>query len=153
MERDRKELLRFVDALENHVFRPLLSRHRALVGPSLRQHANAAWQEVKGTLDEVRHWLGATASEARAAVDSTLASFGLTGAQLAANSRALSGHFRSLWVVPYNAIVKWYKAVLEWANLILGSLSRAYPPVDVVKEYKEFLELSIDYRGTAAQQP
>jgi hypothetical protein len=153
MERDRIELLRFLDALENHVFTPLVTDHVGLIARDLREHASMGWGEVRGTLQEVRNWLRPEASPETADVDGLLASFGLTGAQLAAK---LAGFFFGALRKPvgrvHNALEKWYKGVLEWANLLLGSLSRAFPPVDIIKEYKEFLELSIDYTGAASQR-
>jgi len=43
--------------------------------------------------------------------------------------------------------------ILKWMNILLGSLSSAFPGLGTVKEYKECLEVSIDMGKQASTPP
>jgi hypothetical protein len=61
---------------------------------------------------------------------------GLTAAQLSLKERVLQ------WIV--TAAGGELRQVLAWINTFLGSLAQVIPAVDLVKEYKEHLEIVID---------
>ena len=151
MREDRELLLRFTDGLENHVFQPLVTRHLYLLRVRSAELIPAAWREVQANIARLREWLSTGADAVATNVDDALVAAGLTGIQLRMKVEAFFEALGKGLGTRRNALVRWYREALAWANVILGSLVRAYPDAEPIKELKEFMETGLDYSGAASR--
>jgi hypothetical protein len=148
---DRELLLRFTTGLENHVFQPLVTRHLHLLRIRSAELIPAAWREVRVNIARLREWLSVRANAVANNVDAALTAAGLTGIQLRMKVEAFFEALDRAVGTRRNAMVRWYREALAWANVILGSLVRAYPDAEPIKEFKEFMEAGLDYTGAASR--
>lgn len=152
MPQDTPTLLTFLEALEYQVFLPLLEEHPRLLRQDLLPAVRKAWPEVQHSLLSLRNALKETLGRPDASIRRALEEVGLWGIQL---DLKLQGFFGALerktrrW---RNSIVRWFREVLAWANVILGSLARVLSAAEVIKEYKECVEVAMDYSGKASRR-
>lgn len=150
MNEDREQLIGFVDRLEKDVFERLAEDGYRILRYDLREIASGAWQEVRGAMQSIRNWLHGQLNVVTESVDSLLAQAGLVGAQLRLKLTGFHGAVDRI-AHGYNGLVRWFREVFAWANVVLGSLASVFRPAELVKEYKECMEIGINYAGRAAR--
>ena len=144
MPDDLSDLVAFLQALESQVFIPLLEQGRSLLRDDLAYPAIDAWPSVQRSLASLRNTLTDAQTRLDSPVRRALEEIGLTGIQL---QLKLQGFFGAIGRRVGRLSRRWLREVLAWANVILGSLARVLPAAEVVKEYKECLEVALDYSG------
>ena len=131
---DRNELQIFLNEIQDLLER-LLDRDE-LIPSDLRPYFVDAWPEVRDNLNLAKRSILGVAQDRLRAV-------GLTGAQLALKLFGFRRWFRRIDWMQILWSRRAIKAALNWANIILGSLSFV-PGVEPAKEFKDALERAID---------
>jgi hypothetical protein len=144
-DNDQSALQRFLDDVEQVLGALVESRDR-LMPESLRDDALAAWQEGRETFSTVRSAVQTVARE-------DLARAGLVGSQLRLKLRGFGERLRQFGEgffdflrdrLPLDVIKRIIKKLLEWANIILGSLASIIPPAEALQELKDGIKLAVD---------
>lgn len=91
-------------------------------------------ERVQGKLQLLTEEHGSDAEE----LHGQLTDVGLTGNHLRLKERVLD------WVLSVTGAN--IRHVLKWMNSFLGSLSKVFPKLEIVKEYKEHLEVIVGHR-------
>ena len=134
IQEDRTNLQKFLNEVEE-LLQGVLDRRAELLPQDLHDYFLNAWQQVRISFSRARQSLSNV-------VESRLEEIGLTGSQLALK---LFGFRRLLPLLgPGVWRVRVLKRILNWANIILGSLGAVLPPVELAKEYKDAIERAID---------
>jgi hypothetical protein len=119
----------FLDEVEN-LFDRIVGPWRDLLFPEeFRQPLSDAWDDAKQSLQQIKDQIASSSDR--------LEEVGLSGSQLALKLQGL----RSAWdAFRRSGTVQLLKKLLEWINLILGSLAQAIPVGEALKEIKEVIE-------------
>jgi hypothetical protein len=106
-------------------------RGDGLVPVYLQTLLKEAWVEVG------RHYIDVERAVMSGEYEHELAARGLRGPEFRVKSE---GFRRHLWLFRRQRQPRWLKKLLEWADIILGSLASIIPGGDAVKEFKEAVE-------------
>lgn len=145
-------LLGFIDSLRELLDGCVRGEPFDVLPTYLVTPAASAWEEVKPVVANVRDWLASAQQISREVGDQALSMVGLAGAQL---QLKLEGYFQAVgrgYRRRLNSYISWVKGCLRWANIILGSLSKAVVACEPLKEFKEVVEAALDYTGAASRQ-
>jgi len=135
MASDQERLQTFIDRVEA-ILGEIITERNALIRPEMRPLFTAAWAEVRDQVPRVRAAVGSLS-------DDQLRTLGLSGAQL---NLKLEGFRRADEALEFG-LGGWtddiVKKVLEWINILLGSILGGVPIAEALKELKESLEAEI----------
>ena len=125
----------FIDDLQEHM-RALVMDHDEWLSEELRKPFRDAFEDLESTFAATREWL-------QTKPEAALAEAGLADPQLPVKT---GGFLRALGQY-FEAPSRWASTrVLKWGNILLGSLSKAFPPAGIIKELKEALEVELEAR-------
>ena len=110
--------------------------------PDLRGRFRDGLPEVRQRIELVRDELGSVFEGSSRWQQ--LTAVGLTGPQLTMKVSVLD------WLVSKAAPLK---PILSWINSFLGSLSKVFPGLDIVQEYKEQVELVVEHQHCDGPTP
>lgn len=132
---DRNDLYRFVDHVHS-ILNQVVDWRELLFREELRQPIADAWDELQPAFDEVKQGV-----EGEDLSDDDLRRVGLMGKQL---ELKLKG-FHSAWDKFKSwGSVKILKTVLDWIDIILGSLASLIPGADAIAEFKDSAKKGIE---------
>lgn len=131
---ERDDLRDFLDQVQRLIERIL--DQGELIPADLRHYFVDAWPDVKDNLDLARRSIMGVAQD-------RLRAAGLTGAQLALKLFGFRRWSRRIDWMNLLWSRRAVKGALNWANIILGSLSFV-PGVEPAKEFKDAIERAVD---------
>jgi hypothetical protein len=136
---DRSDLADFVVGVRD-ILQQVVEWRGLLFREELREPIAEAWQELRPSFDDVMRALVEGDEEERVS-DEELRRVGLTGRQLQLKLIGFNGAWDRLrqW-----GSVKVLKKVLEWIDIILGSLASIIPGADAIEEFKDSAKAGID---------
>lgn len=134
MPTDQEELHSFIERVRT-ILSEIVGAQNHLLRKEMRPLFTAAWAEVEPLIPNVQ-------TQVKLLSDDRLTQLGLSGAQLRlklqgfrlADTALTSGGWRSRLV----------KKVLDWINILLGSILAGVPGAEPLKELKESIEAEID---------
>ena len=126
-----REFLKEVEGLLDNIVGPW---NQLLFAENDREPLEEAWTELKPKLPDIERQLLDTPPD-------QLEDAGLSGNQLRAKLKWLNDAWKRF---KEKGTVKLLKKLLEWINLILGSIALLVPKAEALKEMKEAIEKLID---------
>jgi hypothetical protein len=133
MPSDQVRLQEFVDDSQE-VLHDVINGHDELIPADLRRDFRRAWRDVEPQFPIVREGIGALE-------DTRLRDLGLAGNQL---TLKLSGFERARAALTTRWTKRALKKVLEWMNVLFGSILAGVAAAEPIKEIKEALEASLE---------
>jgi len=133
---DRNDLYQFVDDV-HVILKQVVDWRELLFREELRQPIVDAWDELQSAFDDVKQRV----ESENLTSDEHLQQVGLMGKQLELKLKGFSGawdKFKS-W-----GSVKILKTVLDWIDIILGSLASLIPGADAIEEFKDSAKKGIE---------
>jgi len=136
---DRTALIDFMVAVRD-ILQQVVEWRGLLFAKELRQPIADAWLEVQSAFDDVDVRLRSVEGD-EIVSDDELAKIGLTGKQLELKLKGFNstwGRFKQ-W-----GTVKALKKLLDWIDIILGSLASIIPGADAIEEFKDSAKQAIE---------
>jgi hypothetical protein len=150
----------------------LINRDIGIIDPELRAHFVRTWPQASDILALAIHRLleeairGHSASDRPSRLRRQLEKAGLTGSMLRMKETSLNFYVdpidrifaqpltgkESLGEKVVNKLLTWTKPAFKVMNSILGSLLKAFPGMEVVKELKEHVEASYEVAGELEEE-
>ena len=137
--RDRDKLADFVVGTKD-ILQQVVEWRELLFREELRQPIADAWNELGSAFEEVTKGLVEGEGEELVS-DDALRRIGLTGMQLELKLRG----FNSAWdKFKQWGSIKLLKKLLDWIDIILGSLASVIPGADAIEEFKDSAKQGIE---------
>lgn len=149
----------------------LINRDHGIVNPDLRAHFVQTWPQASYNLAKAIRELrqasiAASNSKKRSTIRRKLETSGMTGPMLRMKDASLNFYLdpidrivaqpltgkESLGEKVMNKLITWTKPAFKVMNSILGSLLKAFPGMEVVKELKEHVEASYEVAGALQEE-
>ncbi len=115
----------------------VIHEQRHIFPQALLPLIDAAWDDVNKHIEILQ----VSIRDASPYKIKKLASVGLTGTQGELQHTGFTNDFRE-WRI--NRTIKLLKKLFKWMNMYLGSLSKVFGMADLLKEFKEIIEISVD---------
>ena len=138
---DRAALADFMVGVRD-ILQQVVEWRELLFRKELRQPIADAWLEVELAFLDVRRGLVESDEEGHEIVsEGALAKIGLTGKQLELKLKGFSSAWERFkeW-----GTVKVLKKLLDWIDIILGSLASIIPGADAIEEFKDSVKQGIE---------
>jgi hypothetical protein len=142
MGKESEMLLSFLDNISEDL-EVIVTRWDFLIYKDLRDQARSAWYELKKsevTANVKQQLLRLDENDLKVM---ELIKIGLWGKQLEWKIFSYI-YFRNRFLDDHGQIWKKCKQMLKWADVILGTLTVAFPPLELLKEFKEGIEASLN---------
>jgi hypothetical protein len=137
MPTDQERLQTFIDRVRV-ILSELVGAQNDLLRPVMRPLFTDAWAEVVETVPRVRAAVGSLS-------DDQLRTLGLSGAQLTLKLEGFRLADQALTLGGWTDDI--VKKVLDWINILLGSILAGVPGAEPLKELKESLEKELESKS------
>jgi hypothetical protein len=115
----------------------VIHEQRKIFPELLFPHIEAAWHEVHINIELLKSSvLNATPYKIK-----KLERVGLTGTQGELKYTGFTNDYRE-WKI--NRTIKLLKKLFKWMNMYLGSLSKVFIMADLIKEFKDIVDITVD---------
>ena len=136
MNGDKDQLIGFFDALDVSLY-TIISDHHDLFDEDMHKLYIDVFPDIQEKIHDIKDFIGDKWED----INEELDDLGLTGDHLKYKIR---GFYKSKEQWGFRRIARLILRVLKWADIILGSICNIVPGGEIVKEFKEAVEESIE---------